>query len=429
MSVERSPEGGDRLIMAAERARAAWRRLWLRLQGVTPSGAARIGLVILAIALIAWIAITSWPALLPFAIGGGVAYVVLPIVNGLNRFMPRLFAVLLTMAGVVLSVALIIWLIIPPVVDEVSRAILALPGLITFIVDREQLAATLRDLPAPVQEAVQRGLDNLVAGLDTGINQYLDNPLRSLAGLTNWLAESLGFLLGFLVIPTWLLLVLRNQPAASQSLGRLVPGWLAPDFWAVVRITDRAMGTFVRGQLALGLAVGIASWGGLTLLDAFYGQPGINAGEYSIAAAALVAIFSLIPVVGPILGLIAVALLGWTFSGEVAILAPLVVLAAQQLIRQTLEPQLSRRVSDLHPTLLVMAIAALSQFGIVWVFLAAPVAVVARDLYRYTYRRVGDPALTADVALRQLGIIPATRPIARRRLSLVNRRYRARQAR
>lgn len=429
MSMERSPEGGDRLVAAAARARAAWRRFWLRIQGLTPSGAARIVLVALAIALIAWIASASWPALLPFVIGGGVAYVVLPIVNGLNRFMPRLFAVLLTMSGVVLFAAVILWWIVPPVVDEVSRAVLALPGLVAFIVDREQLTDTLRDLPEPVREAVQRGLDNLVASLDTGINQHLDDPLRFLAGMATWLADSIGFLLGFLVIPTWLLLVLRNQPTAARSLGRLMPGWLAPDFWAVVRITDRAMGTFVRGQIALGLAVGIASWSGLTLLDAFYGQPGINAGEYSIAAAAIVAIFYLIPVIGPILGLIAVALLGWTFSGEVAILAPLVILAAQQLIRQTVEPQLARRVSDLHPTLLVMAIAALSQFGIVWVFLAAPIAVVTRDLYRYTYRRVGDPPLPVGAALRQLGIAPATRPIPRRRLSLVNRRSRARLAR
>jgi len=79
------------------------------------------------------------------------------------------------------------------------------------------------------------------------------------------------------------------------------------------------------------------------------------------------------------------------------VLLPLVYIAVQWLAGRSVASRLERRVVDLHPALLVMAIAALSQFGFLWLLLAAPLVAVARDLFRYTSGRLGDPPLPAGI--------------------------------
>ena len=77
---------------ARARARAAWADLGDRLATVTPAAVGRAVLGVAVIAAITLFAAGTWPALLPFAVGGLLAYAVLPVVDGLDRIMPRALA-------------------------------------------------------------------------------------------------------------------------------------------------------------------------------------------------------------------------------------------------------------------------------------------------------------------------------------------------
>jgi predicted PurR-regulated permease PerM len=397
MSVDRESASHERIVAQAARAGEAWRWLRLRLRGATPSGIAHALLIVAAVVVIVWVAVASWPALLPFVVGGIIAYTLLPVVNWLDQFMPRAIAALLTMAGLVGLVALIFWAIIPPLVVEFERLVQALPSFDEANQVLDDVDAFVGGLPAPIAEALQRAANQAEENVRTSVRQYLDSPVRSLLGGLRLLFDSIGFVLGFVVLPTWLLAVLNSQRLAALSLRRFLPAWLAPDFWAVLRILDRAFGAFVRGRIVLALAVGVCTWVGLTLIDLAYGQEGSQAGQYVLLLAVIAGIFTLVPTVGPIAGAIIGTLVGLTFSVEVAALVLLVFILAQLLVGWAVAPSVERRVVDLHPAILVMAIAALSQFGLIWVFVAAPLVAVARDLFRYAYGRVADPPLPAGV--------------------------------
>jgi hypothetical protein len=81
----------------------------------------------------------------------------------------------------------------------------------------------------------------------------------------------------------------------------------------------------------------------------------------------------------------------------------------------------------MHPALLLLAIILFSQFGFIWVLLAAPIAVVLRDLFRYVYGRVSDPPrpaglLPSGVIVDDEGTpLPPPRPIRRRRARAARR--------
>lgn len=397
MSVDPDMGSEARLLSAGEHARVAWRQVRLHLRAITPSGLAHALLLVVAVGTIVWMVVASWPALLPFVAGGVMAYTVLPIVNRLDRIMPRPLAVLLTMAAVVLLLVLIMRAVIPPLAREVQHLYLALPSVSEVQLYLEHLDTYTSTLPDPVRSLIQREADIAVTNLRAGLDQYLDHPLDAFFTGLRGIVNSVGFVLGFFVLPAWLLAILNDQQTGARALDRLLPRWFAPDFWAVVRILDRIFGAFVRGRIVIGLAVGIGTWLGLTVLDAFYGQSGVQAGEYAILLALLVGILQLVPTIGPLFSAILSGLIGLTFSPRVALLVLVIWVLVQQIVGRTVTPRVERRVVDLHPAILVMAITALSQFGFAWVFIAAPLVAVTRDLFRYLYGRVADPPLPPGI--------------------------------
>ena len=95
MSIDRNSElEADQSSLSERRARAKWASLMRRLRAVSPGDIARMALTLLVAAAILGLVTASWPALRPFAFGAFVVYLLLPIVNALERLMPRALAAL-----------------------------------------------------------------------------------------------------------------------------------------------------------------------------------------------------------------------------------------------------------------------------------------------------------------------------------------------
>ena len=116
-----------RLLASADRSRTRWRRLKLRLQSITPSGVARSLLVLGAAATVVWFLASAWFSLVPFQVGLALAYITLPLVNRLDRVLPRVMAVALVVLLELAAVIAFFGGLIPPLGDQVSALASALP--------------------------------------------------------------------------------------------------------------------------------------------------------------------------------------------------------------------------------------------------------------------------------------------------------------
>jgi hypothetical protein len=67
----------------------------------------------------------------------------------------------------------------------------------------------------------------------------------------------------------------------------------------------------------------------------------------------------------------------------------------------------------MHPAIFVIVLVLLSQFGFLWVLIAAPFSIVVRDLFRYVYGRLSDPPTPAGVAPGERVLMPVTRRLMR----------------
>lgn len=378
---------------SVQKANEAWGAVGLRLRSTTPSMVVRTMLVLAITAVLIWLARVTWPALFPFILGGVIAYVLLPVVDALDRVLPRFLAILLTLAGVVAIIVYILAQILPLIGNQVSDVYLNLPSqtdLEEFVAKFDTQLATL---PGPVANTINNILQETI---DSAQNK-LDASIRGLVGLgfagIVTLINTVGFVLGFLVIPAWLLDVLRDHRTGVENIDRALPSWLRLDFWAVVRIIDRPFRAFVQGQVVLAFAAGVGIYLGLTFLE-FLGWEDFR---YKVLIAALVAMFQLIPTLGPIIAAVVLVLLGLLRSPEMAVTALILHIAVQMLVNSFVAPHVERRYIDIHPALLLMVIVLLSELGLAWVMIAAPLTAVVRDLYRYVYGRVSDPPQAAGI--------------------------------
>ena len=384
--------------IAALKAQRVWQRVGQRMRRITPSGVAHGVLLAIAFVLITWLVLVCWVAFLPFEIGIVLAYVTLPVVNSLSKRMPRRTAAFVMMLAEIGLVLAFFGFLVPIVIQELFRTVQNLPSGDELRAFFSGLKAQVQSLPDPIPTLVgdwsQQTAQDLRTKAGPLVGQFLGIVASSVLGILG----TVTFALGLLVIPTWLTAVLRDQPKGVRLLWNSVPSGVRADARAIIRIIDQTLRVYLRGLLVSGFLVGLLCYCGLSLLDAL-GFEGIN---YRIILSMLAGFAMLIPVFGPVIGIVPAVLITYTYSGETAAAVLLMYLGIYILVGMLLKPRLQGKSVDLHPAILAMVLVAGSQFGLLGVILAAPLTIIGRDLFRYIYGRTSDSP-------RPAGILPGER--------------------
>lgn len=170
---------------------------------------------------------------------------------------------------------------------------------------------------------------------------------------------------------------LASQPGYSQDAERLVT-----EFGRIWR-------AYLRGQIILGLIIGLTVWLGLTILGV----------QNALALGLLSGLMEFLPVVGPFIG-VTTAVIVTLFQPENWLnLAPwqhaLAVLALMLLIQQVenniLVPRIVGTALDLHAlTVMVGVIMGASVAGVLGAVLAAPLVATLKLLGYYAWRKMFD---------------------------------------
>ncbi len=394
LSVHTSMEmDDDELVQAQARSFRAWQRLWLRICSIDPDDLVRLLLVIIAIAAFIWVLWYSWSSLLPFQIGVVLTYLLFPLVNWLNRWLPRWVAVVLVLSGGLIAISSIIWVLVPALISQLNSLLQSLPTTAQF----EQWIASLEEyistLPEGTRIFINEGFQQALIMMRNNLVTYIRSMINFLVNTGLSVVSTVTFLIGFVVIPFWLFFVLMDLQTAAQTVDRMVPRWLRADFWAVLRITDRIISRYFRGQLLLGIIIAVAVYSGLTIMK----LSGVEGIQYELLLALIAGFTELIPIIGPILGAIPAVIVGLLHSWQTGLAIALMFLIIQQIEGNILVPRVVGDSVNIHPALVMILIIVLTPLGIIWLILAVPMTAVIRDIYRYVYGRFGKPRRPAGL--------------------------------
>lgn len=392
-----------RLAPAVDRSRAEWRLLRARLSTITPQA---LGRGLIAVALVAaalWLSAATWPALLPFAVGGVLAYAVYPLVGMLDRFLPRVVAATLAILFGLAVIAAVVVVVIPPLVAVSLKILQGLPDSAEIAQLNAQIQAYLATLPDATRTLVQGVLDRLAAIAREGLGGFLDGIAGLIVNGVLNIFDTIGFIVGLLLLPVWIVTVVRDGRSLRTAVGAQFSPGIRTDAMAFITIVHRAASTFLRVQLAAAAATGILIYVGLAMLE----KIGLTTIPTGGAIATYAGFVQVIPQLGGILGLLP-ALLGMVtrtnepivWGGYLA-----VYLVSTRLVSMVVGGRLGRDL-NVRPSLALPAFAILSQLGLVWLLVSAPLLVVIRDSVVYARGRLGEPS-------RPAGLLPGQRVATR----------------
>jgi predicted PurR-regulated permease PerM len=309
-------------------------------------------------------------------------------------------------AAIVLGAILVIRVTIPPLIEQVSRLIEQLPSLMqTWISALEQTIADLDLLPVDVRNELVRTLEEFSATL-TGAggvgSQWLNDLLAWLLqfDIAGPVARAVSAFFAYLVIPIFVFYLLKDRPALVAAAHGALPAEWRPDLRSITTIIDRVFARWLRGQLLLGLVVGLATFVGLEAI-AFLGiAPAFS--NFAVLLALISGVLELVPIIGPIISAIPIILVGATDGVQGALAGLLVAFAVQQIENNFLVPKIQSDATDLHPAIVIAGIVIGGSIGgILGAILALPVSAAFRDVVRYLMRRLDPVPMAVDEALAE----------------------------
>jgi predicted PurR-regulated permease PerM len=390
MAIEARPAADTE---AQQRSAAAWRALGGRLSTITPSGLGRIAVVTATILAGAWLVGYTWPAIVPFLIGGVVAYAVLPLVDRLDRFMPRLLAGLLSVALVVGVAAGFVAIVAPPLIGQLVRIFLELPSADRLADAGRRVQDWLATLPEGSRALATEIVDRVVTILRGDLDGLMDGLAALIADSVVHLFDALSLVLGLLVIPTWILAVTRDGRRASQNLQSHIAPAIRADVVAIANIVDAAASSFLRVQLVAALGTGLVVWFGLQMA----GRLGFIPEAPFIAVAAVAGAAQLIPQVGVVIGGLPAVLLLATQPPEVAVVFLVVYAASVYVVGRLAGKGLGHQALAVHPAIFIPGVVVASQIGIIALLISGPLIAVTVNVLRYIYGRLSEPARPAGL--------------------------------
>ncbi|HEY7024862.1 MAG TPA: AI-2E family transporter [Candidatus Limnocylindrales bacterium] len=373
--------------MARARAAAEWSALRDRVLTITPAAAGRGALVVTVVVAVAAMIAATWPQMLPFAVGGLIAWAVLPVVDALDRVMPRPLAAVLSVLGLVALVVAVIVAILPPFALALIEFAQQIPG-------QAEINADVANLLAGLPDETRQIVEPILTAAASVASDSLNNSSGSLSDIVRTVVEAIpqvaGAILGLIVLPTWIVTLMSSNRRARLAVDTRLAGWLRPDFWAVVRMLDRSLRTFFKAYVGQALAVGLLMY---VLLNA---APEIGGPEFiaTLALAGFAGIVQLVPELGPILGFFP-ALLVVALDPQKALWYVVIYVLARFIGGKFIDTFVAKDSSNVHRAVVIPGVVLLSTLGPLALILSAPILGFLTDFVRYAYGRLSEPARPA----------------------------------
>lgn len=283
-----------------------------------------------------------------------------PPVNALAKRMPhgsRGLATGLAYLATLSVLGLIIYSIIPPLVEQTQLLIQNLPAYIDNLEKGDNFIANF----------VQRF--DLIESLRQS-QQQLASQLSGAGGpVFDFLGRITSSIVSVLVVLVLTFFMLIEAPGWLEKFWAIQPKEKRKHRQALAQRMYRVVTGYVNGQL---LIASMAAFATLVMLF-ILGVP------FAVPLAAIVGVFGLIPLIGATLGSVIVVIVGLFQSVSTALVLLIFFVIYQQVENNVFQPVIQSKTIEMSPLLiLIAAILGVSVAGILGALLAIPIAASVR---------------------------------------------------
>ncbi len=335
-------------------------------------------LIILTVAIVVWIVYMARGALFPFILSAVLAYLIYPLVSVVERLSPwrkhwpgftRISAILLVYLGFVAAVGGVLTVIIPPAIRQATELIESIPEIYraiqTTIEDWNQTYSRV------VPEGIRMQLEDALQNASTAVVGYVQRILtRTISGIFS----ALSIVIGLAIVPFLVYYYIKDRESLLEHFYSWFPKPAQQHVRNVLAIINRILGSYVRAQLTLALAVGTLVSVGLFFLGV----------QYWVFLGIFAGITELVPVIGPWLGAVPGIIVALATSPRDAIWVALLYFGVQMLENTFLVPRVQGLVLKIHPALVIVILVLGSEIAGIWgVLLGVPLTAAAIAVFKY----------------------------------------------
>ncbi len=350
-------------------------------------------LVAIAVVALAVVVYIAWASLVPFLIGMVIAYLVLPLVGFAEKRSPhwlrqrrlaRPLSILIVYLVILGLVAGVVSVFVPLVSEQAAVMKLRVP---VYYEQARKLFFQVFDfyqrvVPEDWQVRIQESFQQALANIDRTVQAAVTRVFTIVT-------QTVGVILGLLVVPFWVFYVLNDSARLTQQLFSLIPPRYRRDVYNVQMIVDDVLGNYIRGQLLLCFFIGAFSVIGLMFLRV----------DFALLLGTVAGVFEVLPYVGPIIGAIPAVVVAFMQSPILGFWVMVLFIGIQQVENLFLAPRITGGSVRLSPALVMLVLVVGSGIGGLWGMLVAiPVTAVCRDVFRYLYTRLSDQEVSCDEA-------------------------------
>ncbi len=331
--------------------------------------------VLLALALLSWMFFKLEPVLMPFIVGGLLAYLGDPVADRLEaRGFSRTWSVVICFFVLTLLFLGTLIVLVPLVLHQLKEVYGQVPAIFEWfkVVAQPWLIDTL------ALEADVFDVDHVREQIISQWGNAQDVLASVVAKFTSSAGTFISILINLTLVPVVGFYLLRDWDILMAKLLKLVPLRFQGTTRKLGLECNEVVGAFLRGQLwvmaALAVIYGIGLW--------------IVGLKLALLVAMIAGLASIVPYMGFAIGIIAAMMAGYfQFGLDWSLLFILIVFGIGQVIESVvLTPILVGDKIGLHPVAVIFAIMAGGQlFGFMGVILALPVSAIIVVLLRHIH--------------------------------------------
>lgn len=291
-----------------------------------------------------------------------IASAVLPAVKWLEKlYFPRVAGVIAIYLISFIILGAIFYFVLPPLFFETADFFNTFPG-------------SAKEIPEKIMPGFYEkiGVSNSFSGVFDNFRETLSGFLPQFSkGFFGTIASIFGGVVSFILIIILSFYLSVQEGGIENFLRIIMPEKYESYALSVWKRSERKIAKWLRGQILLGVFVGMLVFLGLTILKI----------KYAVSLALVAALFEIIPVFGPILASIPAIIIGFLKEPWFGFAVLIMYVIIQQFENHLIYPLVIKKIIGIPPILVILSFLIGAKLaGFIGILLSIPVAVVAMEI-------------------------------------------------
>lgn len=270
-----------------------------------------------------------------------------------ERKIPRVLGVLFIYLALFIIISFVIYLIIPPIIEQVRELSSNFPSI------WEKIMTGFFWLK---EYSVQHGIDD---NIKEGLGSISSNLQDTAGGVFSTLFGIFGGILSFFLVVIITFYMVIEERAVKKIVWSVAPKKHQVYVMGLISRMQKKVGLWLRGQLILSLIIFILIYLGLLILGV----------KYALVLALLAGITEFVPYLGPFLAAIPAIFLAFTQSPMLAVFVAVLYYVVQFTENHLIVPKLMQKVVGLNPIVIIsVLLMGFKIAGVPGIILSIPVA-------------------------------------------------------